>query len=341
MQNQILDFLDKCPVINDDTNYWFIRTHAGQFLGHFKEQKIVGINYSEIKLSEMQKDLTDEREQEVLLEKIKIKYPKSKRPGLILSQLLRFKNEMKIGDYVVAPSINTTNLVIGKIVADEIEQTAIRVKHHKGSEHIKLFTKKVKWIKTVPRGICNPKLYQSFNSHQTIVDISQVSEWVDILLYDYYKKGNDYHYVINVEKEGSLKSYELHRTFLDLLDILNDLCNNHNMPLDVNEIETKINLNSPGHVKLICATVSLGVLGLILTAAVGGHFEVPLPTGGSLKFGTEGTLGEQVKIIFEAYDNHKDREVLRQKFRDLKVKTPETFTRMVRQNSSLFGLEEK
>ena len=141
------DFVGTCPDINDSIKYWFVRTEAGKFYHSFKSESIIGIGYPEITMRDIEKDLTVEGNSERLLTRIKSAYPESKRPGLIKSQFVRFKHEMKVGDFVIAPSRNTHFLLIGRITGENIEQQKVSIKRSDGqSETHFLKTRTVKWI---------------------------------------------------------------------------------------------------------------------------------------------------------------------------------------------------
>ena len=323
------DFVGTCPDINDSIKYWFVRTEAGKFYHSFKSESIIGIGYPEITMRDIEKDLTVEGNSERLLTRIKSAYPESKRPGLIKSQFVRFKHEMKVGDFVIAPSRNTHFLLIGRITGENIEQQKVSIKRSDGqSETHFLKTRTVKWIKSISREVCNPNLYKVFNAHQAISRIEEESEWIDVLLFDFYKKNNEYHYVIDIRKKDRIGATELYGTFLDLLRILDDAGNSLGLNIEINDITTKINVNSPGQVKFIGKTATLGLLGMLIILAVGGEIEVSL-LGNSVKLGTKSTIAEQIRMLVETYDNHKDRELIREKLKDLKVQPPTTVRKML------------
>lgn len=103
----ISEFLEGCPSIPDDTNYWFIRTDGGKLHYDFKGSNRVGVAYSEISISDLDINPEDKAEVDKLKKKIESKYPDHGRPSLIYTQLARFKFEVKKGDIVLIPSKNT------------------------------------------------------------------------------------------------------------------------------------------------------------------------------------------------------------------------------------------
>jgi restriction system protein len=268
---EIEKFLDLCPYIDSETKYWFIRTESGIYYDSFKQKQIVGLDWGKIKYKDLNVDLTDDDKFSELLEKIRLRYPEKKRPGLIANQLFRLKQEMKVGDYVLCPSWGTHLISIGRIVSEELEEVEISYLRKDGQSGKKtLRCRYVEWIKTVERNKINPRLERSFSSQLAIVDVTEQSEWVDTLLYDFYKKGSEYHYVVNVKTQQKINAKELYKTLNDLVSMLEIAGNALNIDTSVNIATTTINLNSPGYIKIIGATVGIGLLGAIL---VGGQVD--------------------------------------------------------------------
>lgn len=100
--------------------YWFIRTDGGKYFDSFKENKFVAIEDNLITLQEIyslkQKYKEDKK---IILEELKRiskdRYPKDARTGLVASQIYRFLYEVKKGDIVIIPDVNSSAIAIGEI----------------------------------------------------------------------------------------------------------------------------------------------------------------------------------------------------------------------------------
>ena len=114
--DETLNILTTCgiPVIDPSTNYWFIRTNGGDNFENFYFGQYVAIGWDKIDDLDFIKhcslnDLKDE-----IIES----YPDDSKPGSTASQIMRFVNDMKIGDYVLVPGANCDRIAIGQITSD-------------------------------------------------------------------------------------------------------------------------------------------------------------------------------------------------------------------------------
>jgi len=111
---QILNIFN-IPEININTNYWFVRTESGKFFKDFYFSKYISIGWDELSDSEQIKSLSFD----VLKEQIKNIYKNDIRPGQTANQIRRFMFDMKKGDIVLIPSINSDLIAFGEILEDE------------------------------------------------------------------------------------------------------------------------------------------------------------------------------------------------------------------------------
>lgn len=325
--NAIEAILANCPYIPAETKYWFVRTDGGDFYPGFIQEGVIGLDYSEIAINDLALDFSIESNKDVLKRKVAKAYPEHGQQGNIVAQLIRFKDSMKNGDYVIIPGWNTKIVAIGQIEDETIIETEIRVKGETGDfQQKKLKTKKVRWIKSFPRTDLHPRLHLSFWSHQAIVDVTKQSEWVDSLLYDYYRKGNEYNYVIRVGREGRIPAREVYTALNTIMDTVEAVATTFDLKNDVDTMGTSINLNSKGPVRFISLQPSVAVIGLILIAFAGGaNIEIDI-MGQKVKAGFSKTMvdeavkgSEQImKIIQFIRENDKEDE-LKEKLKDLEV----------------------
>lgn len=326
--NKILNI---CPVIDINTKYWMIRTEKGYFYNHFLKNNIIAIGYSEINASEIKLLNNNVSEfKKNLLELVMKKYPNHTRPSLIMSQLFRFSNEIKKGDYVIIPSKFSKNISIGIIEDNFAYSGKIIHNDNVNEEKIKKYNKlrKVKWIKHISKNNFNPNLYQLFFSHQTIVNADNYSDWIDNLLFDYYKKGNYYHLVLKVNTNKEINAKKLFNSCIEMFNISDEFALNNNLNDISDNINIKINLNSPGNLEFINnLPYIITIIGVLIIFLNGGGIKINYKDF-NFDLSTKGFIHK----INEFLNSHKDRqikEVVKNQIESLKIKNPETLIKML------------
>jgi hypothetical protein len=221
----INDFLIKLPEVKETNRYWFFRTMGGRLYQPFFYKSIIALDYANIDERNV-KNLIEGAITETKINFVKNKYPKHQRPGLIIANLKRFYTEMKIGDIVLIPNAAGKNLAVGEIIDDIETIKGIERVRPDGKiyiDHEYKRARKIKWISAVRRRNFSPELYSLLNTHQTISRADAYAEWIDGLLYNFYKKGNQYHYKININQQYGLTAKTVYGTFYDLLTNVNKL----------------------------------------------------------------------------------------------------------------------
>ncbi len=116
--NEIKSFLleNNIPTIENDTNYWFIRTSGGTNFEKFYFSNYVAIGWDEFNDLQELKSITHND----LKDLIQNTYPDdtNTKPGATAAQIIRFVKEVKIGDYILIPSTNCDRIAFGKITSD-------------------------------------------------------------------------------------------------------------------------------------------------------------------------------------------------------------------------------
>lgn len=324
------DFLKSCPSVSEDSNYWFIRTEGGKLHFDFKGSNRVGVAYSEISLEDLNIRLTSIEDIEKLKQKISNKYPEHKRPSLILTQLTRFKFDVKKGDFVIIPSKNTRMLSVGIVENDDIEEVEIHYKINKETIKETFKTKKVKWLKTVQRSDCNPKLYQLFYSHHTIADANDYAEFINLLIYDFYQMDGIFHLAVKVKSQKNINALELFTTLNDFIRFLDFSNKELKLEGELEDVSSRINLNSPGYIEFLSSYPFIGILGLLIVAVVGGKVEIKTLKGFELKLGTSKPLIELINNFLNDREKRKNIAMLRKKLEDLQITCPETIEKMLK-----------
>jgi hypothetical protein len=246
-------FLARIPSIEEANSHWFFRTMGGKLYQLFFYKSIIALDYANIGENDI-KRLFDGDINETKINLVKSKYPNHQRPGLIVANLKRFYNEMRIGDIVLIPNTAGKSLAVGKIISDvEVIEGIERVKSDGKVyiDHEYRRARKIKWIAATRRRNFSPELYSLLNTHQTISRADAYAEWIDGLLYNIYKKGDKYYYKININQRYGLSAKTVYGVFYELLNTVDDFLKQESIDETTDNIDTKIVLSSPGYVEFL------------------------------------------------------------------------------------------
>jgi restriction system protein len=172
---------------NKTTTGWMVRAGEGAYLAEeFQKQNIVSIGWKHLG------DLTNVKDIESLRNIYRKTYPdhKAGKMNLTTGQIFRFKNEFKIGDYVVTYNAQERKYLLGVIESDYQYSP-------KNAEHPN--RRKVKWIKNVDRDGLSTATKNQLGSIMTIFQVSgnALAEIKD-----------DYRSVDAIEKSGMLEEQD-------------------------------------------------------------------------------------------------------------------------------------
>ncbi|MES2737211.1 MAG: hypothetical protein V4672_12885 [Verrucomicrobiota bacterium] len=272
------DILPQIPEISTSAKYWYVRTDGGALYEPFRRSQSIAIGYPLVSLSFIQELDEDEKVGlPILKEELRKHYPPKEGvdgrvndlSGLHAAQLWKFVREMKAGDIVIIPSPKGERLAIGFVEDKPAFEDALTL----GAEKFPEFTKRrsVNWLRGIDRSGINPNLFKLFLNPQTLIDASNYAGWIDPLLYDLFKKGEDYHLVLRVRTEEHIKAQPLFKTCVGLLDLAADFAKLESLDSETDAIETRINLNSPGDVEFWKNGIQLiFVIGLLIVFINGG-----------------------------------------------------------------------
>lgn len=254
------------PVIGNNTNYWFIRTNGGANFENFYFGNYVAIGWDKLNNVQHLKDILNDDLKEIIIKE----YPDDTRPGNTASQILKFVNLVKIGDYVLIPSTNCDRIAFGIITSDiylyELtEQDKLDIMFD-GIELEFLKRRDVNWITEFPlrRLELDPLLIPIIYSYGTIVDANPYSDYINRTLYDMYYREQSFHTTFNICRAEDVSAYQLYK-FIDNIFTASNLYNEYfDDRIDENMFSIKASINSPGPVEIITyATGALLVLSSI------------------------------------------------------------------------------
>ena len=261
------------PIINNDVNYWFVRTSGGENFENFYFGEYIAIGWDKIN------DISaiNETDQEHLKEHIEKLYPEDTKPGSTASQIIRFVSEMKCGDYVLIPGTNCDRIAFGIITSDVyIYEPTEKDKFDAlfdGYEIEFLKRRKVKWITPSPfeRSELDPLLIPIIYSYGTIINANPYQTFINRTIYDLYYHNGELHSIFYISRKDNISMYEFQNFINNIFSSMDTYSDISGFDIDKQELSIKASINSPGPVEIITAATSafifLAGLSLFLNGA--------------------------------------------------------------------------
>ena len=247
--------------IDDNTNYWFIRTDSGNKFEDFYFGNYVAIGWDKFNDIEYIKNTKHDD----LKFEVEKQYPEEKKPGSIAGQLHKFVNDIKIGDFVLIPSANCDRIAFGKITGNvEIYEPTDKEKMDAEFDEIELdyFKRRsVKWFGTpYKRHEIDPLIIPIIYSHGAVVSANSYENFINRTLFPIYYKNEELHTIYYINKISNISAFEFHRfldNFFKTMDIYADAVSE---TVDKDTLQIKASFNSPGPVEIITATSSFFII---------------------------------------------------------------------------------
>lgn len=312
------------PVIPTTKNYWLVRTQGGKYYDDYKRNGFIAINWDEITISDIE-DLSVND----LARKVKEKYPDKQGQGRTANQLRVFSKIIKKGDAVIITSHSSNKLTIGQIIEDEpfvdvineqlLEDNNKLCPYHK--------RKKVAWGPTYNKYEIDIELFKMLqHAQQTISSANEYADAIESLTHNFYTKGNEAYLALRVKKDGKIPMSEFFPMGTEILNLAVEFNNFSQLfKIDIDDIETKINVNSPGKIKLKGKILTITAIGLLLVGLSGGKFAINLPEkfGGNLEISTPGLIKEINNFLGARKKEDLQGKLLEKYMDDLQVDTPD------------------
>jgi len=248
------------PLLNEDRNYWLIRTEGGLYYDDFSLNDFVAISWNEIKQNKnhffTKEDISDSLKNihpydidEYSQEKLK------RNSNRIASTINKFMFEIKKGDIIMIPSKGSYQVNFGEVLEDHIYyDSTMSVFEDKDNivpcPYVK--RRKVKWLKKVDRRNLEPKLFSLFYSHHTITlaDKKTYASYIDRTIDSIFIKGNYAHLVLEVTKREDINAYTFSNLIQNSIQLVDSLSNPFEEKLNARHIKVKANVQSPGPIEL-------------------------------------------------------------------------------------------
>lgn len=319
---------DSITQINPKRNYWMVRTTGGDFYEDFLENNFIAIGWNKIQISDIKSGAESPRALVDLGQKIRDNYEDNLRPFHTAKQLIKFAYEIKKGDIVLIPSSSSSIVSFGEVLEDHIYIQEVKSDNPFVCTYAK--RKKVKWIYTKDRRFLDPYLFKLLYSRQTITEAKSYDVYIDRTINSVYVKGERSHVVFDVKTKSGINARELSMFWNLLFDLAEGFGKEENIDINANEIEVKLNLQSPGTLEFISFTLeAITVIGLIIVAISGGGFEIKTKTW-SVKLHTDGVIKK-----IQDYLNNKHRrhitESLTKHVENLQIKDPDDLIKILQE----------
>ncbi|MUV06966.1 hypothetical protein GOP80_07230 [Planococcaceae bacterium Storch 2/2-2] len=327
-------FEETIPFISSKKNYWLFRTNSGKYYEEFRRKGIIAINWNEITLE----DINGLTEEEIKL-KLKKNYPNQSKHGRTYSQLRIFSKIMKEGDTVVITGPSSYKFTIGEIEADDVyeEKVDIPADDKKTCPYYK--RRKIKWLKEVGKFEVDMPMFKLLQHAQhTITDAMDYADVIESMVHDFFIREEGYkgetayaQLSFFVDKERDVPFYDFFELGHSIIEMSKDF-NKYTKKeyIDLEMIQTEININSPGKFKMKGPIKSILAIGLLFILLAGGKFSVQLPSsqeGGGVEIETPGIL----QPILEYTKSRKDDNVIDlEQVENLEIEAPKELEEAMR-----------
>lgn len=343
MTNSNIDkLLKNVKSIDDNTQYWLVRTMGGDYYEEYVKNGYVAIGYNEITVNDLlHLPLKEKLAKKVLQTILSDRREKLKNAGYPSAQILRFSREMKIGDIVIVPSSSSFQVSFGVISSEIYEET--KGLHIKG---MCPFAKrrKVNWYKTSLRHKLAPGLQLMFNSRHIISEVNGYAPAIDNLLNDFYTKGNETYLVLRVRQNETLSADDF-TLVSDLMELFNEYSRESDMGLTSEDIKMKMRVQSEGDILAFAQSPEgIAVIGLIIMFIKGGtfsincggfHLDTKIPSPGE----TFAKIAHSVNCFLNDNSRRKTIGRLRKKLDNMDIETPNAIIEMMKELGKEENLE--
>lgn len=299
--------------IPSNQKYWFFRTEGGTYFSDFYLNGFIAYGWNN--LCDFDHILNTKHDD--LKEEFKKLYPEEKRPGLAINQMITFINKMNIGDIVIIPSAASEHIGIGIISSnpylatdpyslnsdtflDDDKNDAEDIGYKKCPYKKR---REVNWIKTIPQKRIDPYLFKLMCAVNTISDASYYASFIDRIVYPIYLKDNQVHLTLRVEKKEKISAIDVANLINGIINLL-DFSDDASLQTDLNSLELRINVQSPGVIEFIGGSLVVCIICSALSLVATGaeiNFTVPGVVDFSVK--SEGAIEKYLKYKKEENDH--------------------------------------
>jgi restriction system protein len=319
-------FIDRLPKINPATKHWMVRTRAGDFYDIFRATDKVAIGYDYI-LPGVIKSAPEKK-----VDFIKTISPliqeaiETDSAGVSAGQFFRFYREIKKNDIVLIPSEKSESVLIGVITDDGPELHSFRSED--GTvlcPHI--HARSVQWKTEKRRDELNPYINRLFFSHHAVVDATDYADFINGALHDVFIKEASSHLLLEVQTKNRIRARSLFGLFNQLLDEMEEFVIANYPDINVDDIEIRVNLNSPGKVELIAKSArAIAIAGIIVVCIAGGKYKSK-----DTELSTDGLASTIAAYINENAERKARVALIQSAMSDLEVRDPKEVVQLIKE----------
>lgn len=319
-------------------NYWLVRTLGGSYYTSFRQNNYIALGHNEISLRAIEAINIEAKGNERLALNLLYKYTENiykdeKRPGFIASQIHKFIYHIKENDVVIIPSDNSETVSFGYIKNTKLLDVSEADIKRTECPYIK--RKAVVWEKFLKRDNLDPYLYRVFSAHQAINDIGEYGDIIEGTIRNFYIKNGVTNLVLDVgvEKGKGINAKNLFDLGSNLFDYTKTFLIKNGIPLDIEDIEIKINLNSPGKIQFLSKKSKsiILIVSVIIVAIAGGGLKLNIPDYINLDLSTKGLLQAISDYENEKHDRDVSDKIIREQLDSLKIKSPDDALKLLQQ----------
>ncbi len=299
------------PIIDEDVNYWFLRTSGGADFENFYFGNYIAIGWDDIN----DFSLITPKQFDTLKNIVKEIYPDDAKPGSTASQLIHFVSDMKPGDYVLIPGANCERIAFGIITSDAyIYEPTAEEQFNANFEGINvgyLKRRNVAWINDAPleRSSLDPLLKPIIYTYGTIVNANPYSAFINRSIYDLYYRNGELHSIYNITKSDNISIYDFYEFINNIFYFLDCYSEISGFEVNKSELSIKASINSPGPVEIITgatsAFIALSALSIFLNGAhVKFSFNIFNIASGQININSPGLIDKITKLMNASTDNN-------------------------------------
>lgn len=311
------------PMIDPRKNYWLIRTQGGRYYKEYRDEGFIGINWEEISIEDIT-TLNHTR----LKTKVKNKYPEKQGPGRTASQLITFVKHIKEGDAVIITGPSSSVFSIGEVLESDAYTADLPPSVFEEGSKACPFSKrkKVRWIKELHKWEMEMKFFKLLQHAQnTISDAGEYADLIESQIHDFFIRGDHAQLSIKVKKDGKIPFHQFFGMGNELIGLAEEFNQfSQDFKIDLDNISTEVNINSPGKIKVSGVVISITLIGLIFVGIAGGKFKY-----NEVEFETNGI----VKTVSEFLDQKQAREhkdmLIQEYMKDLEIEAPDELKSLI------------
>lgn len=296
--------------IPENRNYWLIRTASGEYFNDFYSNNYVAIGWDKFCDASQ---IKNEEENKVKIS-IANAYKDEKRPGYVYNQIKRFMFDIKKGDMILIPNVNSNDIAFGIVSKEFYVRENQNIPSKTANKSMCLYKKciGVNWIKILPKMKFEPALRMLMFAHTTVSNVNDYKSYINRTLYPIYILDKYIHltYAVQTTEDISLSNFAgFLNVIADSLKLFDDIAKTN---LSNTKLDIKTTVNSPGVVEFIGYAFGTGLALTCLNSFLfGGKFEVDLLKLGKYSSEHLGIFGTILK--FKKEKNKKELEMAKLK----------------------------